>query len=381
MKTAAAIIPFVLMTPLVTFLLTLGSQTPALPPMQLPTIYPTATSHPSTPTQAIPPTHTPQPPTQTPTLPTLSPVWTLAVPYTPFVAAFSPDGKRLAVVGGYSLQSIQTYILDVDTRKTLLSVKGYGAAFSPDGQLFATGATTRPGMAYLWDTITGQQLVTMTGHTSGVWGYTFSPDGNFLATGSEDMTARVWDLSAWQAAGRPAGTLISREAKKVAGYNPVDIYLGGLDFGPDSKQLVYVCKSDSTAIVWDVTSGQKVLTLAGGTAPFFNAHFSPDGTRLATTGADGTVRLWDTATGQERLRLNPGGTEPNTLAFSPDGRYLATANGNLVNVWEVNTGLRLFDLSNPSPVRSLAFSPIGKTLVAVSTDSGMSNMLQAWEIP
>jgi WD40 repeat protein len=64
-------------------------------------------------------------------------------------------------------------------------------AFSPDGRLLAT--VGRDTTARVWDSATGQQLRTLTGHDAEVEGVAFSPDGRLLATASDDRTARVWD--------------------------------------------------------------------------------------------------------------------------------------------------------------------------------------------
>ena len=53
--------------------------------------------------------------------------------------------------------------------------------------------------------------------------------------------------------------------------------------------------------------------------------FSPDGRRLATSSEDQTVRLWDVETGQEVLTLHGHTDIVPTVAFSPDGNRLATA--------------------------------------------------------
>src|SRR5262249_5414105 len=62
-------------------------------------------------------------------------------------------------------------------------------AFSPDGKRIASG---RDGVK-VWDAQTGQELLTLKGHTEGVSSVAFSPDGSRIASGSHDQTVKVWD--------------------------------------------------------------------------------------------------------------------------------------------------------------------------------------------
>ena len=64
-------------------------------------------------------------------------------------------------------------------------------AFSPDGQRLASASAD--GTVKVWDAATGQETLTLKGHTGWVNSVAFSPDGQRLASASRDGTVKVWD--------------------------------------------------------------------------------------------------------------------------------------------------------------------------------------------
>jgi hypothetical protein len=89
---------------------------------------------------------------------------------------------------------------------------------------------------------------------------------------------------------------------------------------------------------------------------------------------DRTVRLWEILSGQEILSFEKHQRAVGAVAFSPDGRLAASGGGVLgypynvkepsrIRVWEVATGHELKTFSgHNSDVVALAFSPRGTTL-------------------
>ncbi len=64
-------------------------------------------------------------------------------------------------------------------------------SFSPDGRRLASAGFDAK--VKIWDTETGQELLTLSGHKSWIWKMHFSPDGNRILSCGRDRTVRIWD--------------------------------------------------------------------------------------------------------------------------------------------------------------------------------------------
>ena len=102
------------------------------------------------------------------------------------------------------------------------------------------------------------------------------------------------------------------------------------------------------------------------------AIFSPDGKSLVTgTNTSGGIRVYDLATHKELALLDGEAKTPfGCAAFSPDGKLLVTSGGNSVLAWDF-AGRKLLTrfVAHKKGVRSLAFTPDGKTLASASDDT------------
>ena len=107
---------------------------------------------------------------------------------------FSPDGTRLAIAA----VGDTTRVLDVATGDPVVTLEGHASgvldvAYSPDGRRIATAGVD--GMTIIWDADDGSPLLQLPPAEHEVSTVAFSPDGRHLATDSllTDVV-RVWTL-------------------------------------------------------------------------------------------------------------------------------------------------------------------------------------------
>ena len=115
-----------------------------------------------------------------------------------------------------------------------------------------------------------------------------------------------------------------------------------------------------------------MFTLAGHTSGVVDIAYSPNGKKIATASSDSTAKIWDATTGKELLTLTGHSAELRPVTFSPDGKFLATGSGdNTAKVWDVETGDAILTLpGSEGGVYGVAFSSTdnGAHLVVASND-------------
>ena len=268
-------------------------------------------------------------------------------------------------------------------------------AFSPDGQMIATGS--QDNMVKLWDN-QGNILHTLEGHDASVSKVKFNPDDNALtlASVSWDGTIKLWSCKGfllqtlidtsqriWGVDFSPNGhsiaTASDRGVKLWRPTNPLLTILRGhgaavidATYSPDG-QAIASGSDDRTIKLW-YRDGSLITTLNNENSSVLGLAYSPDGKAIVTGHADDHLKLWN-ITDRHKPNIYP----PKTLvehtalvwriAYSPDGSMFATASeDNTIKLWSPQGKLLQTLKGHTDSVRDVAFSPDSKIIASASLD-------------
>jgi RNA polymerase sigma factor (sigma-70 family) len=320
--------------------------------------------------------------------------------------AVSPDGKRVATIGGaddfvrlWNLERgteertldfpegrVSSLLFTTDRRTVVIGVDGnrlpfehavrtwdvatgkpgrawtddpnmgLNVAVSPDGKLLAT--MNDAGVIRLWDMETGKERQPLAASPCGFTGIGLQPDGKTYLTIGTDQRVRSWDA----ATGRLRDSLA-----RVDGQQPRFVE-GGL--------LLVLAGRDQLELV-DPATGKVLLKMAGN-----RAVVSADGKRLATSGSDGAVHVYEIGKDEPIANwiMSPEGdikkpAYPVVRGLSADGAMLVLQ-GDVVSTWNVATAKQRTSWSlerndvvekdqkakgfgNSRPIQAVAVSPDG----------------------
>jgi RNA polymerase sigma factor (sigma-70 family) len=286
---------------------------------------------------------------------------------------FAPDGRTLAGAAMYFDREafgfrgiVRLWELPGGTvrREFQLDADPVQLAYSPDGRRLAiatAGVPDPPRGAFggdegiqVFEIANGRKCIGLRDRRGPVYAMAFSPDGKTLASVEADMIFRFWDL----ATGRTTREIPiegHREGAKTS--RPGDrTHLRAADLTPDLSLAVTAGAFDDQFLVWDLGTGRVRRTFQIETYYDAKVALSPNGRFLAAAvsplvakggammsapGRDTTIRIWEIATKREVLRLEPKSGAVRSLAFSPDGKTLVSGMADTTAIiWDCSTAYR-----------------------------------------
>jgi WD40 repeat protein len=230
-------------------------------------------------------------------------------------------------------------------------------ALAPDGRWALFGGENND--VIVWDTERARELARLEGpHTAAVEAMAIGPDGRVAMSVDKNGVIAVWSMP---------------EAKLRHRFNVGD-WASAIAFSPDGRRGVVVGKPTA---VFDVATGNVIVTLDEGEPRGERVAFTPDGTRVVVaSGYNETMFVSDARTGrllQQRTKY----PIPYRIAIAPDGRSV---------LGEAKFGLHRWDLDDLSRVQDLGGldgAPTGIGIAAggqvffTSTEEGS---LRLWDV-
>lgn len=228
--------------------------------------------------------------------------------------AVSPDGRWLA-----SAYHDTIHLWDLILGKQVKSLRGHhcwvaAIAFSPDNLSLASSSLDQT--IKLWNLEAGKPYATL--KTARMTSLAYSPDGQILASGSRilnwaDNHTSPGGVQLWQLGRRSITRTLGTEA------------VTALAFSPAGKWLV----SGNTQIqLWEVASGNQQHEFA--VEDLATLTFTPDGKGLAAVGK--WLQFWWLPVGIEAKKIRSPASD---LAFNADGKILVTASGGTLFFWQL----------------------------------------------
>jgi WD40 repeat protein/tetratricopeptide (TPR) repeat protein len=290
-----------------------------------------------------------------------------------------------------------------------------------------------------WNLASGKPFPGDLPHPAEVTAKDTAADGRFVLTACADGGVRLWDLKPRRPAGPPAPdgderppadahhvrvrTVLSPDHRcavkfwhwteraafsEIVTPRPFHIYetasgkvlhrlkiplpsggVGIVKFSPDGRRLAVSGLLFRDVYVVDLVTGRLVAPPLHAPHPVNDVAFTPDNARVAVAYGDtcgirnrkgkGGVRVWEARTGKPvTAELDTTPAPSVRVAFSPNGRTLLALCGGEAMVWAVDSGKpvgRPLALGGDGVIEWFAFSPDGRRVVA-----GGSGGARVWDV-
>lgn len=182
----------------------------------------------------------------------------------------------------------------------------------------------------------------------------------YAMSGSDDGKAKIWDLPSGQ-------QVLSLDNKQK---------VSSVAFDPYARRALSAT-DDGDINLWLMPNGMQEKTFRGHTGRVTQAVFTNDGKYVLSASADSTIRLWNVETGlMEKIYVGHL-DKVNAISISPDGNYFVSCSddGNVL-MWEIQTEelVGVFE-GHKGTVKTVNYSPRGNYIVT----GGVDGTVRKWD--
>ncbi|KAF0313584.1 Lissencephaly-1 [Amphibalanus amphitrite] len=209
--------------------------------------------------------------------------------------------------------------------------------FTPAGDFILS--SSRDKAIKMWEVATGYCVRTFTGHREWVRMVRVHPDGQLMASCSNDQTVRVWVLNTKECKMelREHEHVVECLAWAPASAVPQITEAAGGDNKHSAHQGPFLASGsrDKTIKIWDVGTGQCLITLIGHDNWVRGLVFHPGGQYLLSASDDKTVRIWSIKNKRCHRTLEAHPHFCSSIDMHPNAPYVVTGSvDQTVKVWE-----------------------------------------------
>ncbi len=276
--------------------------------------------------------------------------------YTAVIAiALSPDGTRVAA----GSKDRTAKIFSVEDGSLLATMTGHGGfvtevAFGDAGKTLYSASTD--GTLRSWHSESGKPIAVLRGHTKGVTAFDTTPDGTSIISASTDGTLRSW-----------------RTTQSFGGGLSFRTEVGGTfatTFSNDGSSVYLACYNGHVQRYSAVTGQLMQDWTAHPDSSCNTVAISADGTRLLTCSWDKTAKLWQ-ADDHSLLKTFDAGAGVYHGSLSADGKHVALCVGKSLQLWDADSGAKLFEREATDTLTEADFSPNGALVATPSQDKSV----------
>ncbi len=238
------------------------------------------------------------------------------------------------------------------------------AAWSPDGKRIASTGKER--FALVWNAFDGGNPYIYQNHAGVVNSLCWSPDGRQIASASRDQTVHIWDATAGASWLRAMALLTGFRYSIFEGHTAE---VNTVAWSPDGRHITSA-GDDNRVLVWEAASKHVITHLQAHTDIVQVVAWSPDGKHVASASIDHTVRIWNALSKEVKFSYRNSSSIVQGLCFSPDGRYIALASSDhTVQIWSVLEHSKIFTYKGHyDRLQAVAWSPDGHYIASGGND-------------